>query len=187
MEFRFLCPFCGQKLKAEDSAAGKAVDCPHCGQEFVGPRPDLPAEAPPAPEAVPYPGPQTQGTLPSPNMDGEHSCPTCWLRFDRGDIMHVAVHDSLRGDPILGEDAQQRFLATRFNNADQALDAMGLACSDMACPHCRRKLPPGFLDIPHHIISVVGDTSAGKSVLFERADEGAAVHVISPFWHGVPG
>jgi hypothetical protein len=77
--------------------------------------------------------------------------------------MHIAVHDSLRGDPVLGEDAQQRFLATRFNNAGQALDAMGLPTSDIACPHCRRKLPPSFLGMPHHIISLVGDQSAGKS------------------------
>ena len=54
------------------------------------------------------------------------TCPVCWLHFDGGDIMHIAVHDSLRGDPILGEDAQQRFLATRFNNAGQAIDAMGI-------------------------------------------------------------
>jgi hypothetical protein len=77
--------------------------------------------------------------------------------------MHIAVHDSLRGDPVLGEDAQQRFLATRFNNAGQALDAMGLPSSEVACPHCRRKLPPSFLGMPHHIISLVGDQSAGKS------------------------
>jgi hypothetical protein len=77
--------------------------------------------------------------------------------------MHIAVHDSLRGDPVLGEDAQQRFLATRFNNAGQALDAMGIPSSEVACPHCRRKLPPSFLGMPHHIISLVGDQSAGKS------------------------
>jgi hypothetical protein len=77
--------------------------------------------------------------------------------------MHIAVHDSLRGDPLLGEDAQQRFLATRFNNAGQAIDAMGLPSSEVACPHCRRKLPPSFLSMPHHIISLVGDQSAGKS------------------------
>lgn len=77
--------------------------------------------------------------------------------------MHIAVHDSLRGDPVLGEDAQQRFLATRFNNAGQALDAMGSPSSEVACPHCRRKLPPSFLGMPHHIISLVGDQSAGKS------------------------
>ncbi|HTI99931.1 MAG TPA: hypothetical protein VL527_13705 [Dongiaceae bacterium] len=77
--------------------------------------------------------------------------------------MHIAVHDSLRGDPVLGEDAQQRFLATRFNNAGQAIDAMGIPSSDIACPHCRRKLPPSFLGMQHHIISLVGDQSAGKS------------------------
>ena len=77
--------------------------------------------------------------------------------------MHIAVHDSLRGDPLLGEDAQQRFLATRFNNVGQALDAMSLPSSEIACPHCRRKLPPSFLEMPHHIISLVGDQSAGKS------------------------
>jgi len=78
-------------------------------------------------------------------------------------MMHIAAHDSLRGDAVLGKDAQQRFFATRFNNAGQALDAMGLAAFDIACPHCRRKLPLGFLDIKHHIISLVGDQSAGKS------------------------
>lgn len=98
--------------------------------------------------------------------DGESgllTCPVCWLKFDVGDIMHLAMHDSLRGDPVLGEDAQQRFLATRFNDRGQALDALGLPCTDIACPHCRRVLPPGFTESAHHIISIVGDQSAGKS------------------------
>ncbi len=91
------------------------------------------------------------------------TCPVCWLKFDLGDIMHVATHDALRGDPVLGEDAQQRFLATRFNDRGQALDALGLPCTEMACPHCRRVLPAGFTEMPHHILSIVGDQSAGKS------------------------
>ena len=91
------------------------------------------------------------------------TCPVCWLKFDLGDIMHLAGHDSLRGDPVLGEDAPQRFLATRFNDRGQALDALGVACTEIACPHCRRVLPPGFIEMPHHIISIVGDQSAGKS------------------------
>jgi DNA-directed RNA polymerase subunit RPC12/RpoP len=164
MEFRFLCPFCGQRLKADEDAVGKAVDCPHCGCEFLVPEPVPEAETHgilPAPEYSQAAGPPSPA--PTPNLEGEHTCPVCWLRFDGGDIMHIAAHDSLRGDPTLGEDAQQRFLATRFNNAGQALDAMGLPCSDIACPHCRRKLPPGFLEMPHHIISIVGDASAGKS------------------------
>lgn len=94
---------------------------------------------------------------------GEFTCPVCWFKFDRGDVMNVAVHASLRGDPLLGEDQMQRFHATRFNDRGQAVDAMGVASPDLACPHCRRKLPPGFMDTPHHIFSIVGAPSSGKS------------------------
>ena len=94
---------------------------------------------------------------------GAFTCPVCWLKFDRGDVMNIAIHASLRGDQILGEEAMQRFHATRFNDMGQALDAMNLPTSDQACPHCRRKLPPGFLDTPHHIFSIVGAPSSGKS------------------------
>jgi hypothetical protein len=94
---------------------------------------------------------------------GEFTCPVCWLKFDRGDVMNIAVHGSLRGDPILGEEHMQRFHATRFNDKGQAIDAMNIPVSDMACPHCRRKLPPSFLDTPHYIFSIVGAPSSGKS------------------------
>ena len=77
--------------------------------------------------------------------------------------MHISVHESLKGDPILGEDVQQRFHAMRFNDSRQALDAMGMVCNEIACPHCRRRLPIGFIDEPQHIVSLVGDQSAGKS------------------------
>lgn len=94
---------------------------------------------------------------------GEHVCPVCWTRFDAGDALSIAVHENLRGDPVLGPDARLRFHPTRFNDQGLALDPMGLACTDIACPHCRRQLPPGYLDMPHRIISVVGAPSAGKS------------------------
>jgi len=77
--------------------------------------------------------------------------------------MNIAVHADLRGDPILGDEQMLRYYATRFNDRHQALDAMGLAAPDCACPHCRRRLPPGFLDQPHHIFSIVGAPSSGKS------------------------
>jgi transcription elongation factor Elf1 len=123
MEFRFFCPSCGQKLKADEENAGQRVDCPHCHTEFEVPHPEPEAVAPTANVAI---EPPLNSTIAVPNQYGELTCPVCWLRFDTGDIMHIAVHDSLRGDPVLGEDAQQRFLATRFNNAGQGLDAMGL-------------------------------------------------------------
>lgn len=94
---------------------------------------------------------------------GEFTCPVCWLKFDRGDAMNIAVHASLRGDPMLGEEHLQRFHATRFNDRGQAVDAMNIPAPDLACPHCRRKLPQGFLDMPHMIFSIVGAPSSGKS------------------------
>jgi hypothetical protein len=94
---------------------------------------------------------------------GEFTCPVCWFKFDRGDVMNIAVHADLRGDPVLGEEEMIRYYATRFNDRHQALDAMGLAAPDCACPHCRRRLPPGFLDQPHHIFSIIGAPSSGKS------------------------
>jgi DNA-directed RNA polymerase subunit RPC12/RpoP len=76
MEFHFLCPTCGQKLKAEQEHAGQQVDCPDCGVEFRVPQPgpaptaNLPIEPPRAPAFA------------NPNLDGELTCPVCWLRFD---------------------------------------------------------------------------------------------------------
>ena len=95
--------------------------------------------------------------------NGEFTCPICWLKFDRGDVMHVAVHDSLFGDPLLGEEQMKRFHATRFNDRGQALDECGLPCTEIACPHCRRTLAPGFFDEPHKIFSIVGAPQSGKS------------------------
>jgi hypothetical protein len=94
---------------------------------------------------------------------GRHICPVCWTRFEAGDALSVAVHETLRGDPVLGSDARLRFHPTRFNDQGQALDPRGLACTDLACPHCRRQLPPGFLEMPHRILSLIGAPSAGKS------------------------
>ena len=97
---------------------------------------------------------------------GEFTCPSCWLRFDAGDLMHVAVHASLDNDEVLGDEFMQRFFATPetgYNDRGQALDKEGMACTDTACPHCRKVLPPGFLDVPHEIMSIVGAPQAGKS------------------------
>jgi FHA domain len=126
----------------------------------------LPLIPPPLPKQEPPPlrPPESQDeTLAIDTEYGEFTCPVCWLKFDRGDTMNVAVHAFLRGDPILGEAHMQRFHATRFNDRGQAVDAMNIPSPDLACPHCRRKLPPGFLDAPHLIFSIVGAPSSGKS------------------------
>jgi hypothetical protein len=127
--------------------------------------PLLPAGPPSAPGGHSA-APSGNGAVEAPAIDteyGEFTCPVCWLKFDRGDVMNIAVHASLRGDPILGEQHLQRFHATRFNDRGQAVDAMSIPAPDLACPHCRRKLPQGFLDTPHLIFSIVGAPSSGKS------------------------
>jgi hypothetical protein len=40
---------------------------------------------------------------------------------------------------------------------------MGLPSTELACPHCRRRLPPGYLDLSHKIFSLIGAPGSGKS------------------------
>ena len=94
---------------------------------------------------------------------GKYVCPTCWLHFNAGDVMSIACHPDLIGDEVLGRDMMRRFWASRFNARGQALDEMGLPCPEMACPHCRRKLPADFLTQGSHIFSIIGAPSSGKS------------------------
>lgn len=94
---------------------------------------------------------------------GKYICPVCWLHFNAGDVMSIACHPDLMGDDVLGRGSMKRFLATRFNARGQALDEKGTPCPDMACPHCRSKLPPHFLESREHIFSIIGAPSAGKS------------------------
>ena len=95
--------------------------------------------------------------------EGELDCPSCWRKFDSGHVMRIAKHASLRRDPLLGEGEMLRFLPIRFNDNGVALDPMGIPAPDLACPHCRRRLPHGFMDFKHHIMSIVGAQTSGKS------------------------
>ena len=63
-------------------------------------------------------------------------CPHCWHKFPVSKTLFIAKHTDLVGDPILGADAQMRFLPTAFNRQGYAVDARGLVCQDMACPNC---------------------------------------------------
>ena len=95
--------------------------------------------------------------------EGEIRCPLCWLKFDIGDALSIASHESLRGDPILGGEEMLRFLPTSFDAEGTAIDPAGMPSHDIACPHCRKKLPTGYVDLKRHIFSIVGAPSAGKS------------------------
>ena len=90
-------------------------------------------------------------------------CPICWLEFERGDVLWVAKHPDLMGDPMMGEDFSLRFRATQFDSEGRALDPMGIVCTEMACPHCRRRLPGRFFETDPKRFSIVGAPGSGKS------------------------
>ena len=91
------------------------------------------------------------------------TCPYCWNRFAPEDVLFIAGHPDLMGDPILGKDEQQRFLPSRFTPEGLAIDAHGVACPDMACPHCHVRIPQTLLTAPPLFVSLVGAPSSGKS------------------------
>lgn len=90
-------------------------------------------------------------------------CPHCWHKFEKSKINYISRHIELTGDPILGSEAQQRFLPTVFNEQGYAIDAYGLVCQDMACPNCHLRIPEAVTDITSSFFSIVGAPASGKS------------------------
>jgi len=93
----------------------------------------------------------------------EHHCPHCWKRIESGSLKHIASHESLRGDPLLGPDSMKRFQAESFSTDGFALDSQGSTCLETACPHCHLPVSPALLEMPRHWFSIVGSPGAGKS------------------------
>lgn len=90
-------------------------------------------------------------------------CPQCWMTFRPGEVMAIACHEDLRGDPVLGPTAMRRFLPRTFDEQGFPTDEMGCTCRDLACPHCRHQLPLDLFRLPFHIVSLVGIQRSGKS------------------------
>ncbi|MCC5790672.1 MAG: hypothetical protein JJT75_13655 [Opitutales bacterium] len=92
-------------------------------------------------------------------------CPSCWLPFNESTVMAIASHEDLT-DPVMGDNARLRFYPTRYTPEGLPIDSTGVPASGLACPHCRSKIPRDFLEIPHHIFSIVGASQSGKSYYF---------------------
>ncbi|MFP4145764.1 MAG: hypothetical protein ACOCTI_07390 [Phycisphaeraceae bacterium] len=90
-------------------------------------------------------------------------CPYCWERFPPEELLWIAHHDDLRGDPVLGGEAFRRFLPTRFSPQGDALDARGMKCQKLACPQCRQEVPRTLLHHQMVILSTIGVPGSGKS------------------------
>jgi len=63
----------------------------------------------------------------------------------------------------VGEDAQLRFLPSRFNVAGQALDSNGVACHSLACPECHLMVSRALLEMKPLFFSILGAPGSGKS------------------------
>ena len=91
------------------------------------------------------------------------TCPHCWKRFKPEQVKYISTHPELLGDPIVGENAQIRFTPTKFNSQGYAIDAKGMVCFDIACPHCHLRIPEVITKIPVLTFSIVGAPACGKS------------------------
>jgi hypothetical protein len=80
-------------------------------------------------------------------------------------VLWISEHLDLLGDPLLGTEHQQRFLPSRFTIEGNALDARGIECRSLACPHCHLPIPRCVLEQESAIFSILGAPASGKSYL----------------------
>ena len=93
----------------------------------------------------------------------EVTCPNCWERFPPERVRYVSTHPDLYGDLRLGDQAHRRFLPTQFHPDGRAIDSLGGACHQLACPKCHLIVPRVMLERPTLFASVFGSPSSGKS------------------------
>ena len=91
------------------------------------------------------------------------TCPHCWHTFPPDATLWITAHPELRGDSLLGDDVQQRFLPSRFNEDCRAIDVKGVVCRELACPRCHLSLPRALLEMESLFLSILGAPFSGKS------------------------
>jgi hypothetical protein len=93
------------------------------------------------------------------------TCPNCWHQFAPEAALYISGHSSLTGDPRLEDRKEKRrFLPTRYSPEGAAIDVMGTACRDLACPNCHLLVPRVLLERRSSLfLSIFGRPSSGKS------------------------
>ena len=89
-------------------------------------------------------------------------CPHCWRVFRPEEVLWVAEHEELVGDPIV-KDEPIRFLPTRFTLDGSAIDAKDMVCRTLACPECHLIIARVLLENPVTFFSIIGSVGSGKS------------------------
>jgi hypothetical protein len=117
-----------------------------------------------SPPPSPKPSPAPSASSITQTITGEIVvCPHCWDRFSIENMLFISRHTDLRGDTVLGQDEQLRFLPSRFTPDGHAIDANGIVCPDMACHKCHLRIPESVVDLKSMFFSVVGAPASGKS------------------------
>ncbi|MCB1120261.1 MAG: hypothetical protein KJT03_01830, partial [Verrucomicrobiae bacterium] len=93
----------------------------------------------------------------------QQRCTHCWSPVFDDELLSIASHESLRGDPVLGGEEMLRFKPKKFDPRRIPLDEAGSPCPEYACPNCRLKVIRGLGQLPQAFISVFGSPGAGKS------------------------
>ena len=149
----FYCPECRQKYSGDAGYLGKDIICVSCQKTFT-----VRVNSDCAPIGIAAEAPTT------PWLDsGNIICPHCWLHFNSEDLLYIAEHPALNGDPVLGSNAMHRFAPIKFNALGQVLDDMGQVARQTACPRCHLPIPDTVIDEKSLYISVVGAPASGKS------------------------
>ncbi|MBE6403723.1 MAG: hypothetical protein E7039_08395 [Lentisphaerae bacterium] len=153
----FYCPHCNQKYAGDASWLNKDIVCINCNGIFVA------GNSSPEQEEISFRDEKSEEAFDWANCDGNVICPHCWQHFNSEQLIYIASHPSLMGDKVLGANAMKRFAPNKFNALGQALDEMGMVCTDVACPRCRLKIPLTVIDEKNFYFSLVGAPSSGKS------------------------
>ncbi len=96
------------------------------------------------------------------DLRAQVTCPHCWHKFPPDEVLWIASHSDLTGDPMLPAE-NQRFLPTRFTVQGHAIDVKGGVCEHLACPNCHLNLPRVFLEMSPLFVSIFGAPFCGKS------------------------
>ena len=101
------------------------------------------------------------GATASVDLRAQITCPHCWKNFPPDEVLWVAAHSDLMGDPMLPAEPQ-RFLPSRFTVSGLAIDVRGAVCEHLACPNCHLHLPRAFLEMSPLFVSIFGSRSVRR-------------------------
>jgi hypothetical protein len=159
-ETSYQCSVCRKRLPGDQIYESNGLlTCTKCWDRAHAPPAGAAATSFPPP-AAPKPKPM----LPArPLLLARVTCPHCWHQFPPQDVLWVARHAELIGDPVAGPDAPLRFLSSQFTVDGAARDPRGMVCQSLACPRCHLIIPRPLIEAEPLFASIVGVSASGKS------------------------